>query len=157
METMLDRLPELYRVHVIDAGKQPQLLLLVAFLITFLAVRLITHAIRDGRHVRLLHNVNRRGVHIHHLVPGILLLLVTGYLFAALDPRHRDVLAMFFGIGAALTLDEFALWLDLRDVYWEHEGRRSIDAVVVFAAFAGIVLVGGRFFVEVAREFGRIF
>jgi hypothetical protein len=66
------------------------------------------------------------------------------------------VLAALFGVGAALTLDEFALWLNLRDVYWEREGRVSIDAALLFAALLSIGILGGRFFRELGRAaFGR--
>jgi hypothetical protein len=65
------------------------------------------------------------------------------------DSPWHEILAVLFGIGAGLTLDEFALWLELRDVYWEQEGRRSIDAVVVAGALTGIVLVGFGAWVEV--------
>jgi hypothetical protein len=156
MRRFFDILPDLYERHVVEAGKEPQFLALLAFLATFLFVRFLTHSIRSGRKLPFVRNISAGGTHIHHLVPGIILLLISGYLSAALDPRHRDWLAVLYGIGAALTLDEFALWLNLRDVYWEKEGRRSIDAVIIFATVLGIFLVGGRFFIEVAREAIRI-
>jgi hypothetical protein len=145
---------EVYRREIIDSGRQPQLLLLLAFLVTFLIVRLITHSIRAGRFG--FRNVEVGGRHFHHMVPGIILLLVTGYLGIALDPGARDVLAVLFGIGAALTLDEFALWLNLEDVYWSREGRTSIDAVVVFGTIAGLIALGVGFWLEVARLIGQV-
>jgi hypothetical protein len=93
------------------------------------------------------------GTHIHHLVWGILLLLISGWVGVTVAPESpwHEILAVLFGIGAGLTLDEFALWLNLRDVYWEKEGRRSIDAVVVAACLTGIVLVGFSAWLDVAR------
>jgi hypothetical protein len=85
------------------------------------------------------------GVHIHHLVWGIVLLLLVGFLEFALQPESpvREAFAAVFGIGAGLTLDEFALWLRLEDVYWSQEGRRSVDAVIVAALIGGMVVLGG--------------
>lgn len=156
MSEFFDILPDLYQRHVVDAGKQPQFFVLLAFLATFSLVRFITHSIRAGRRLPFIHNISAGGRHIHHLVPGIILLLITGYLGAALDPTWREQLAILFGIGAALTLDEFALWLNLEDVYWAKQGRDSIDAVVIFATLAGISVVGGQFFIEVIRELNRL-
>jgi hypothetical protein len=139
-----------YERGVIAPGKQPQLFALLAFLITFGIVRLVTHSIRRG--VGGLGNVSMGGLHIHHLVWGILLLLVVGYIGVAFEPPSpwEEVLAILFGVGAALTLDEFALWLNLRDVYWSHEGRRSIDAVIVAATLSGLVLFGFQIWSDVA-------
>jgi hypothetical protein len=144
-----------YSRHIVDAGKEGEFLVLASFLVTFLIVRLITHAIRADRGP--LRNVSIRGRHIHHLVPGICLLLVTGYLAVAVDSTvGRRTVAIFFGIGAALTLDEFALWFNLRDVYWEREGRRSIDAVIIAASLGGLVLVGFGFWADTGRAVGRL-
>ena len=84
------------------------------------------------------------GLHIHHLVWGILLLMISGFLGFALQPPGvwMDILAVLFGIGMGLTLDEFALWLHLDDVYWSDEGRQSVDAVVVAFVFGGLVVLG---------------
>ena len=144
-----------YSRHIVDAGKEGEFLVLASFLVTFVIVRLITHAIRADRGP--LRNVSIRGRHIHHLVPGILLLLVTGYLAVAVDSQvGRRTVAIFFGIGAALTLDEFALWVNLRDVYWAREGRRSIDAVIVAASLGGLVLIGSQFWADTGRAVGRL-
>jgi hypothetical protein len=144
----------LYDHHIIEAGKQSQMLVLISFLVTFTLVRLITHAIRDKRFRRLFRNVQTSGgLHVHHLVIGILLLLVTGYIGIGVDPDHNTgLLAVLFGIGAALTLDEFALWLRLKDVYWTREGRASIDAVVIAASIAAMGVLGGPFWVAVAQR-----
>lgn len=61
-------------------------------------------------------------------------------------------MSFLYGVGAALTLDEFALWLNLEDVYWQRQGRASIDAVLLFGALLAIGLAGGRFLAAVARE-----
>lgn len=148
---MISDAADIYSRDIVDAGRQPQLFILVAFLITFLAVRTITHLIRSGR-VKHLHDLSRGGTHIHHMVWGIVLLLITGFVAIGLRPSGGwEVLAVMFGIGAALTLDEFALWLNLRDVYWTREGRRSIDAVIVVAGVFGMFLVGLSFWVNLIR------
>ncbi len=92
------------------------------------------------------------GLHIHHMVWGILALLIFGYLGVAVNPESPwlEVAAIGFGIGAGLTLDEFALWLNLKDVYWSKQGRRSIDAVIVATAVSLLVLVGFRGWVDAA-------
>jgi hypothetical protein len=143
-------LGEAYRDAFVDTGKEAELFFFVTFLLTFGFIRLSTHMIRDqvswwpG-------NVEVKGTHIHHLVWGILLILVIGYAAIAFAPEDawREVLAVLFGIGAALTLDEFALWLNLKDVYWTKEGRRSIDAVIIAAGLAALVMLGVRIWVDV--------
>jgi hypothetical protein len=142
-----------YQEGIVDAGKQPELFALLAFLVTFAFIRTSTHLIRRG--VRWWPgNLQVKGTHIHHLVWGILLLIVFGYLGVVLEPASpwQEVLAILFGVGAALTLDEFALWLNLRDVYWSHEGRRSIDAVIVAAILGALVLLGFRVWVDLADD-----
>ena len=83
-------------------------------------------------------------MHVHHRVWGILLVLVVGLLAFRFRPDSPwvEVLATLFGVGAALALDEFALWLHLEDVYWSEEGRKSVDAVMIAAVF-GLVLLAG--------------
>lgn len=129
-----------YRVQIVDQGEQPALVMLVAFGVTFAITRFVTHSIRSGRY-SWLGNVEAGDTHIHHLVWGISLLLVSGLLAIAVEPP-LEVTAVTFGIGAALTLDEFALWLHLEDVYWSEQGRQSIDAVIVFAMVASFMVVG---------------
>jgi hypothetical protein len=83
------------------------------------------------------------GLHVHHLVFGIVLLLAMGFALALQPPSPwLEIVAAGFGIGAGLTLDEYALWLHLEDVYWAEEGRRSVDAVVVAAVLGGLLLMG---------------
>lgn len=124
---------------------------LLAFLVTFLITRGITYSIKHGKGP--FGDVSVGGTHIHHLVPGIILLLVTGVVGIAIDWQPPGLAALivptFFGIGAALTLDEFALWLTLKDVYWSKEGRRSVDAVIVLAAVLAIAALGIPFWIDV--------
>ncbi len=149
----LASISSLYERVIVDTGKQPEFLFFVAFLITFGFIRTSAHMIRaqvkwwPG-------NVEVGGTHIHHLVWGIILLLITGYVAIALRPPSpwQEIDAVFFGIGTGLALDEFALWLNLKDVYWSQEGRRSIDAVIVAAAISGIVLIGFAGWISVGKK-----
>ena len=129
-----------FNTEIVDAGELPALLLLISFGVTFGLTRFITHSIRSDRYPWL-GNIEAGDTHIHHLVWGICLLLVSGLLAVAVQPP-LSVTAIVFGIGAALTLDEFALWLHLDDVYWSERGRQSIDAVIVFAIISGFMVLG---------------
>ena len=115
---------------------------LAAFLLTFLATRFVTRMIRLGRGP--FRDVRLGSVHVHHEVYGIFLLLGAGTAEFAYRPPTPwvEVLAVLFGMGAALTLDEFALWLHLDDVYWSRQGRSSVDAVLV-ALVVGLLLLAG--------------
>lgn len=152
MNQLLDDLANAYDEGIVDAGKQPELFLFLAFLLSFGFIRTSAHLIRaqvswwPG-------NVEVKGTHIHHLVWGILLLLIVGYVGIAVEPESpwREVVAVLFGVGAGLTLDEFALWLNLRDVYWSEEGRRSIDAVIVAAVLGALVLLGIGVWIDLAE------
>ena len=99
-------------------------------------------------------NVQVGGTHIHHLVWGILLLLIMGYVGVAVAPPTpwHEIVTVLFGVGTGLTLDEFALWLNLEDVYWSQQGRRSIDAVIIAGTITGMVLVGYTAWLDVATE-----
>src|SRR5262245_49021636 len=99
-------------------------------------------------------NVSVGGAQVHHLVWGIILLLVNGYIAIAIDPNSPwdRVVAVLFGIGTGLTLDEFALWLNLKDVYWEKEGRKSIDAVIIALAISGLLLISLRSWIDVTTK-----
>jgi hypothetical protein len=142
-----------YQHGIVDTGREPHFLFFVAFLVTFGFIRTSTHMIRaqvkwwPG-------NVSVGGTHVHHLVWGILLLLICGYIAVAIDPNSpwREVIAVLFGIGTGLTLDEFALWLNLKDVYWEKEGRKSIDAVIIAAAISGVFLISLRSWIDVTTD-----
>jgi uncharacterized membrane protein (DUF485 family) len=132
LSTLIPDVRRAYARDIVDTGKEPAFLLTLAFLLTFGVVRLITYRIHYQR-ARLFRNVSTKsGLHIHHVVPGMVLVLISGYLGLVLTGhRPTELLAVLFGIGAALVLDEFALLLRLADVYWEPEGRESIDAVVL--------------------------
>jgi hypothetical protein len=116
--------------------------LVAALLVTFLATRFITRAIRAGRGP--FRDASVGGVHLHHEVYGIFLLLGTGTAEFTYQPGAPAVyvLAALFGAGAALTLDEFALWLHLDDVYWTAQGRSSVDAVLLALLVGGLLVVG---------------
>lgn len=161
MERFWQQIGDAYQTGVVDDGKEAQLTILVSFLVTFAVVRFITHAIRADRFTHLFHNVSTKsGTHLHHLVPGIFLLLISGYIGIAVSPsEHRSLWAVLFGVGAALTLDEFALWFHLADVYWSKQGRASIDAVIIAATVAGLGILGWRFWVDLGGilvDLGRI-
>ena len=145
---MLRVLKELHHFHFRDERRERLFLASLAFVVTFAIVRGITHAIRAG--VGPFHNVSSGGLHIHHLVWGIVLLLVVGYVWllevGVGSSWVASLTAITFGIGAALALDEFALWLNLSDVYWEQKGRESIDAVVIFAGLLSVGIWGWPFF-----------
>jgi len=128
-----------YDHYVYDAGREPLFFLLLAFLLTFVAVRAYT---RVGR-LRGWGSGLVGGVHVHHLVPGILACLVAGTAIIAFDPRDGSMLFLssLFGVGSALTLDEFALILHLEDVYWTDEGRSSIEATLMALTFGVLILV----------------
>ncbi len=149
---------ELYRFHFRDERRERLFLASLGFLITFAVVRAITISIRAG--VGPFHNVSAGGTHIHHLVWGILILIVVGYVWlfevGVGSNWIASVTAIAFGVGAALTLDEFALWLNLQDVYWDQQGRQSIDAVVIFAALLSVGIWGGPFLRAVGRELLRL-
>ena len=142
-----------YRDGIVDTGRETQFLFFVSFLVSFGFIRTSAHMIR-ARVSWWPGNVDVGGTHIHHLVWGVLLLLICGYVGVAIHPGDpwRGFIAVGFGIGTGLTLDEFALWLNLKDVYWSKQGRRSIDAVIFAAAVAGIVLVGLRGWIDATTE-----
>jgi hypothetical protein len=152
------RVHEIYRLHFAHAHRERQLVAAIAFYVSFAIVRILTHAIRAGRGP--FHDLEVGGRHIHHLVWGILLLLIVGYgwvLQIGTDASGQSrwpgrAMAFLYGVGAALTLDEFALWLNLRDVYWERQGRLSIDVIILFGTLLAIGVLGGRFFHALARE-----
>ena len=150
----MERLKELYTFHFKSERRERLFLASVGFLLTFGIVRGITHLIRAG--VGPIHNMNAGGLHIHHLVWGILILIVVGYVWLIEQGVGSNwiasITALAFGVGAALTLDEFALWLNLQDVYWTGAGRESIDAVIIFISLLSVGIWGGPFLQAIARE-----
>jgi hypothetical protein len=152
-------LADLYRFHFKNEARERLFLASVGFLVTFAIVRVITHAIRAG--AGPFHDVTLWGLHIHHLVFGILILLLVGYVWlielGVGSSWVASVTAIAYGVGAALTLDEFALSLNLRDVYWERAGRQSVDAVIIFASLLSVGIWGGPFVRGVLGELVKLF
>ena len=156
------RVAHLYRLHFTDRRRERLFLSSVGFFTSFAATRGITHAIRRG--IPPFHNLGVGGRHLHHLVFGIAGLLGTGYLWLIQigtgSGDHPDdgafkVTAVTYGAASAITLDEFALWLNLKDVYWAREGRESVDAVILFGAALSVGLWGGPFFRALYHEARR--
>ncbi|GAA3931888.1 hypothetical protein GCM10022244_45760 [Streptomyces gulbargensis] len=128
--------------NILEPGKLPLLLALTSFVLAFLVTRTVTRLIRAGRGP--FRNVSSGGLHIHHVVPGVVLTVLGGF-GAVASGRHgagAAVFAVVFGVGAGLVLDEFALILHLDDVYWTDAGRKSVEAVVLTASLALLVLAG---------------
>lgn len=128
-----------------DVSERSAFILLAAFLASFLFIRTSARLIRSPKVSWWPGSVKTSGgLHLHHLVWGIVLLLLCGFLGFAVHPHSpaTEILAALFGVGAGLTLDEFALWVHLRDVYWSEEGRSSFDAVIVAAVIGGLIVVG---------------
>src|ERR1035441_10507503 len=149
----LTRLGYLIRSTIPDRPRRRMFIASLAFLFTFIGVRLLVRLI--------MHNegpfggVGGGGRHIHHLVWGILILLLVGYGWMLDLGRSHSPLSIFYsrlmsvsyGVGAALTLDEFALWLNLQpDAYWSRAGRLNIDAIILFGSILAIGTWGAPFF-----------
>jgi hypothetical protein len=151
VESLFDDIRRAYEVQIEATGKEIHFLILVAFTVSFAFIRTSAHLIRAQVEWWPGNVETKGGTHIHHLVWGILLLLTTGYLGLAVDlgSPWLELVAIAFGVGMGLTLDEFALWLHLEDVYWSEKGRQSIDAVVVTACVLGITLLGLQFWIDV--------
>jgi hypothetical protein len=158
----LTRLGYLIRSTIPDRPRQRMFMASVAFLVTFLGTRLLVHLILNG--IGPFGWVMVRGRHIHHLVWGILILLMVGYGWLMDLGRSHSSLSIFlgrlmavsYGVGAALTLDEFALWLDLEpDAYWSSTGRLSIDAVILFGTILAMGAWGAPFFRALKRMWAK--
>ena len=133
---------DIWSGNVDDASKLPLLLCIIAFIVTFIITRIIVRMIRSGRGPFSDNAVG--GVHIHHVVPGLILMIVGGLLaIGGVGPGWDNTAGVIFGMGLALVLDEFALILHLEDVYWEQEGRLSVDAVFVLAGVMLLLLIAG--------------
>ncbi|MFD8739914.1 hypothetical protein ACFV06_34080 [Streptomyces sp. NPDC059618] len=131
----------LYR-NIVEPGKLPLFLALASFVVTFVVTRVIVRMIRAGKGP--FGNVKAGDLHIHHVVPGVVLTVIGGF-GAVAGSRYGFwpcVSAVVFGIGTGLVLDEFALILHLDDVYWSEDGRKSVEVVVVTAALVGLMLSG---------------
>jgi uncharacterized membrane protein len=155
MDRLFDDIGHAWDRGIGASGKEAHVLVLLAFLASFGFIRTSAHLIRAGVSWWPGNVQTKGGTHVHHLVWGILLLMTCGYVGVAVAPDSpwREIVAVLFGIGMGLTLDEFALWLNLSDVYWSQKGRESIDAVVVAATLLGITLVGLGFWIDLLEAF----
>jgi hypothetical protein len=152
------RLGSLLREHIADRPRRRLFLASVSFFLTFAMVRGMVFAIQHQ--IPPFHYIIMGGRHIHHLVLGILILLAVGYGWLCEVGTGSDsssilasaLMSLLYGVGAALTLDEFALWLNLKDVYFVREGRSSIDAVVLFGSLLAIGGWGAPLFAAVAKR-----
>ncbi len=158
----LTRLGFLVRSTIPDRPRRRMFIASVSFLFTFVGVRILVHRIvnHEGR----LQWVVVHGHHIHHLVWGILILLLVGYGWLMDLGRSHSPLSIFlsrlmsvgYGVGAALTLDEFALWLDLEpSAYWSDQGRLSIDAIILFGSLLAVGAWGAPFFAGLQRMWSK--
>jgi hypothetical protein len=141
-------LREAYRRRFPDHRRERAFLHAVGFTAGFAGCRVVTHAIRAQRGP--FRNLSAGGRHLHHSTPGIIGQITLGYLWTwqvavGIEPEHRTAsrtAALTSGLATALTLDEFALWFDLADDYWDSAGRKSIDAVIVFWGLSAMLLTG---------------
>lgn len=140
------------QLELVPRGRLPLLCCLIAFLLTFVATRTIVRYIRahaNGDAPRKWwqpRNIGHGTLHIHHVVIGVVMVMISGVTMVTLAAdggmAQFTAAAIFFGIGAALVLDEFALILHLEDVYWAEDGRTSVDAVFAAVAVAGLLIMG---------------
>jgi hypothetical protein len=138
-------LADFWNDQILAEEKQGLFLVLTGFVLSFAFIRMSTRLMRSPRVPWWPGSVvSESGVHLHHLVFGIVTMMVSGAVgFTVLgDSPWAEICAGLFGIGAGLTIDEFALWIYLEDVYWAEEGRVSIDATVIAAAMMGLILLG---------------
>ena len=150
-----NRLADLWREHIRHAPGFPRLLIAVSFLISFGIVRTITYGIRDGwlPFGDLEAGSPGKGIHLHHYMWGIGIVLILCYVEIGFRPeRGRNLFAVLYGLALALILDEFALLLNLRDVYWSGPGRASLVAVSVAAGFVTIAVLARPFVRAVLHE-----
>lgn len=143
-------------LYLVTRDRLPLLCCLVAFILTFFVTRTVVRYIRrhansdkppkwwQPRNISV--SQGGGGMHIHHMVIGIILVMLSGITMVTLSVSggvpEFAVASTIFGIGAALVLDEFALVLHLSDVYWEEDGRTSVDAVFAAVAVAGLLILG---------------
>ncbi|WP_062439520.1 hypothetical protein [Herbidospora daliensis] len=137
---------EVFQRAVVDTHRLPLFCFFVALIVTFVFTRINVRLIRAE--VRWwFKNVSVGETHVHHVVFGVILMMASGVTALLLWPASEGWLAVtaaVFGVGSGLVLDEFALLLHLRDVYWAEEGRTSVDAVFVAVAVTGLLLLGAR-------------
>jgi hypothetical protein len=158
---LIPRVSALFIQYIPSRPRRKLFLAAISFFFTFVVARSLAYA--NYHRLGPFHDIYIRGRHIHHLVWGILILLGVGYGWLAeagtgatlFSHVVGNLMALLYGAGAALTLDEFALWLNLGDVYWNRQGRASIDAVVLFGVVLLIGIWGRSFLRAVARELVR--
>jgi hypothetical protein len=156
------RISALFHQGIPDRPRRRLFLASIGFFVVFAVARSLAYV--NYHHIGPFHDIYIGGRHIHHLVWGILILLGVGYGWLVEIGSGSETSSIFasrlmsllYGAGAALTLDEFALWLNLEDVYWARQGRESIDAIVLFGSLLLIAIWGGGFFRAVGREFLRL-
>jgi hypothetical protein len=155
------KLSHSYGKYFADDPRRERLFLAsLGFFAGFGASRAITHAILHR--VGPFRNLSIGGRHLHHMVFGIGGLLGVGYLWLVLlgvspkGKRMSNATAVGYGVASAMTLDEFALWLNLEDVYWAKQGRQSVDAVAIFGGLLSIGIWGGPFLLGTARELRKL-
>lgn len=150
-------LHDAYRRHFTNHRRERAFLHALGFTAGFAGCRVVTHAIRANRGP--FRNLTAGGRHLHHSTPGIIGQIALGYLWTwqvaiGVDPDRRAAsraASVTAGLATALTLDEFALWFDLADDYWNRAGRKSIDAVALFGGLSGVLLTGRGLAAEVRR------
>lgn len=138
-------LSDFWQDQILAEEKQGLFLVLMGFLLSFAFIRMSTRLMRSPKVPWWPGSVvSESGVHLHHLVFGIVTMMISGTLgFVVLGHSPwAEICAAAFGVGAGLTIDEFALWVYLDDVYWTEQGRVSIDATVIAAATMGLILLG---------------
>jgi hypothetical protein len=156
------RVSKLFQQGIPDRPRRRLFLAAIGFFVTFTVARSLAYM--NYHQIGPFHDIYIGGRHIHHLVWGILILLGVGFGWLVEVGSGSEsssilasrVMSVLYGAGAALTLDEFALWLNLEDVYWARQGRESIDAIVLFGTLLLIGIWGAGFFKAIGRELLRI-
>ncbi len=157
------KLHDIYTERFPETRRERLFLGSLGFFVSALVVRGITLAIHYN--IGPFHDISMHGRHIHHMVWGILLLLIVGYCWlievgtgsAGSWPVAGRITALLYGVAAALILDEFALWLNLSDVYWQREGRESYEAMALFGSLLAVGLCGVPLFRGLLREVRNLF
>ena len=152
------RVAALFHQGIPDRPRRRLFLASIGFFVSFSIARTLAYV--NYHHIGPFHDIYIGGRHIHHLVWGILILLAVGFgwlVEVGSGGEQSSILAsrllsFLYGAGAALTLDEFALWLNLEDVYWARQGRESIDAVILFGSLLFVAIWGAGFFRAVGRQ-----
>lgn len=138
---------DFWQHQLVDHNRQGIFCVLVGFVVSFAFIRMSTRLMRSPKVPWWPGSiVSESGVHLHHLVFGIVTMMLAGALGFAVHgvSPWSELCALAFGVGVGLTIDEFALWVHLDDVYWAEEGRRSIDATVIAIAIGALMFFGIR-------------